>query len=110
MDVFYAIAEPNRRRIIELLAENGGLSSSEICSNFKVTAQAISQHLGILLDAGLVRMHKKAQRHIYELNANSMAELGEWTTRMEKAWNARLDRLGTALEEEKARTKRQSQK
>lgn len=106
MDEFYALAEPNRRKIIEILAENGQLSSTEICSNFGITAQAVSQHLGILLSAGIVHMHKKAQRHIYELNPDSLSGLGEWARKTEKRWNERLDRLDIVLKEEKANAKK----
>lgn len=101
MDMFYALAEPRRRKIIELLAYNGQLSATQIYRKFDVTAQAISQHLGILLDAKLVRMEKHAQQHIYQLNPDSMAELEGWAKHMEKLWAERLDRLDEVLEQEK---------
>ena len=97
MDAFYALAEPNRRRIMELLAHEGQMPAGEICKRFSITAQAVSQHLGILLDAGLVRMQKRAQRRIYALNAASLSEVEEWIRTTEQLWNARLDRLEEAL-------------
>lgn len=103
MDVFYALAEPRRRKIIETLAKEGQLSASEIYEKFDVTAQAISQHLKILLDVGLLRMEKKAQQHIYGLNPKSIYEIEEWTKRMEILWSERLDRLDDVLKEETKR-------
>ena len=58
MDAFLAIAEPRRRRILELLASNGQLTATEIYKKFNITAQAVSQHLKVLLDAKLVNMEK----------------------------------------------------
>lgn len=101
MDAFYALAEPRRRRIVEILAGRGRLSATEICSNFDITPQAISQHLKVLLDSKLLRMERRAQQHIYELNPDSVLELEEWTKRTLKAWNGRLDRLEMVLNEEK---------
>jgi len=101
MDMFYALAEPRRRRIIELLAHNGQLSATQIYRKFDVTAQAVSQHLGVLLDAKLVRMEKRAQQHIYRLNTESISEVEEWAREMEALWNKRFDRLDDVLEEQK---------
>ena len=106
MAVFYALAEPRRRRIIELLAANGQLSAGEIQSKFNVTAQAISQHLGVLLSAKLVIMKKDAQRHIYQLNPTSVSEVEEWAKDMERLWNDRFEKLDIILEEEKKKSAR----
>jgi DNA-binding transcriptional ArsR family regulator len=101
MDMFYALAEPRRRRIIELLANSGQLTATQIYKKFDVTAQAISQHLGILLDAKLVLMHKHSQQHIYELNPASIYEIEEWAKQTERLWKERFDRLDGVLESEK---------
>lgn len=103
MDVFYALAEPRRRKIVELLAASGQLSATEIYRKFDVTAQAISQHLAVLREARIVLMDKRAQRHIYRLNTDSVLEMEEWVKRMEKLWNARFDRLEILLEQEKGK-------
>ena len=67
MDPFHALADPNRRRIIEMLAREGELSATEIHSRFSVSAPAISQHLKVLREAGLVQMEKRAQQRIYRV-------------------------------------------
>ncbi len=106
MDVFYALAEPRRRKIIEILANNGRLSATEICDNFRITPQAVSQHLRILLDAKILRMERHAQRRIYRINPVSMLEVERWTKRMEMLWNERFEVLDRVLKEEKRVAKR----
>ncbi len=93
MDVFEAIAQPHRRSILELLAESGQLSASEIAAKFRVTPAAISQHLKVLREARLVRMHKHRQQHIYEVNPEAMHELEDWARKMTEQWEERLDAL-----------------
>jgi len=105
MDVFYAVAEPRRRRIVEILANRGQMSSTEISKKFDITAQAISQHLKILLDSKLVVMRKQAQRHIYHINPAAILEIEEWVKRMESNLNESLDKLDLALQVEKSAKK-----
>ncbi|MDE1762124.1 MAG: helix-turn-helix transcriptional regulator [Candidatus Micrarchaeota archaeon] len=104
MDAFYALAEPRRRRIIEIIAASGQLSATQIYKKFNVTAQAVSQHLTILRDAGLVKMEKRAQQHIYSLDPSSISEVGEWAQKTQRLWNKRLDRLEDVIGEEKRKS------
>lgn len=101
MDVFYALAEPRRRRIMELLAANGQLSATEICNKFNITAQAISQHLKVLREAKLVVVEKRAQQRIYQMNPASVLELEQWAKHMAEEWEQRFDALDKVLEAEK---------
>jgi DNA-binding transcriptional ArsR family regulator len=103
MDTFYALAEPRRRKIIEILASKGQMSATEIYNNFDISPQAVSQHLKVLLESRLLRMEKHAQQHIYEVNTESVLELEEWARRIEAQWNQRFDRLDEVLKEEKKR-------
>ena len=103
MDMFYALAEPRRRKIIELLATNGQLSATQICERFDVTAQAISQHLKVLLDTGLVLVERRAQKRIYQINTASVLEVEEWAKHTLAEWNGRLDRMDEVLRKEKKR-------
>ena len=100
MDAFSALAEPRRRRVVELVAQRGRLSASQISDEFDVTPQAISQHLRVLREANVLRMEKRAQRRLYTLNPRSMNEIRVWTAHMAKLWTARLDRVEKALKEE----------
>lgn len=100
MDAFHALAEPRRRRVVELLVQRGRLSASEICDEFDVTPQAISQHLRVLREAKVLRMEKSAQRRLYSFDPRSMDPIQLWTESMAKMWNRRLDRVDRALKEE----------
>ncbi len=101
MDMFSALADPTRRKIIEILATNGQLSATEICEKFPISPPAISQHLKILREAQLVRMEKRAQQRIYQLNPESLLVLQNWTNRITQIWNQRFDALEKVLEAEK---------
>lgn len=102
MDAFHALAEPNRRRVVELLARRGQLSATEICDEFEVTPQAVSQHLRVLREASLINMEKRAQRRIYTFNPKSMNQVQAWLAGIVQLWDRRLDRLDKALKEEAA--------
>jgi DNA-binding transcriptional ArsR family regulator len=75
------LADPTRRRIVEMLAR-GALSSGEIARRFDVSAPAISQHLKTLREAKLVRVRAQAQKRFYELDPQGVGELAEWIDRI----------------------------
>ena len=103
MDVFNALADPTRRKIIELLARSGQLSATEIYAQFQVSPPAISQHLKVLREAKLVLVEKRAQQRIYRINPDAMLELEEWARHITQRWNERfdtLDKLANATQEE----------
>lgn len=102
MDVFYALAEPTRRNIVELLALNGQLAASDISKKFPVSAPAISQHLKVLRDAKVVTVQKQAQRRIYQINPAKMQELETWIHKLTKKWDQRFDALDKVLAAEKS--------
>ena len=93
---FTALADPKRRRIVELLA-TGEMSAGDINKHFRVTGPAISQHLRVLRDARLVRVRADAQRRVYSLDPKGFDELEEWLIAIRKFWNHRLDALERAL-------------
>ena len=80
MDAFEALADPTRRRILEMLSERE-LAAGEIARRFDMTPPAVSQHLKILLNANLVRIRKEAQRRMYALDPNGLAEFERWLAR-----------------------------
>jgi DNA-binding transcriptional ArsR family regulator len=100
MDMFSALAEPNRRSILETLASNGQLSATAISRKFHVSPPAISQHLKILREAGLVRMEKRAQQHLYSINSDAMHELEGWARRMAEQYERRYDALERLVKEQ----------
>ncbi len=101
MDRFAALAEPNRRRMIELIAVNGEMTSTEISNEFDISAPAVSQHLKVLREAELVHMEKRAQKRIYSINPEGVDEMWEWLNQMRAFWNARFDALDELLNKKK---------
>jgi DNA-binding transcriptional ArsR family regulator len=106
MDMFSALAEPTRRSILQMLASRGQLPASAISRRFRVSAPAISQHLKILREARLVRMEKRKQQRIYQINPDAMLELEEWARQMTALWNERFDALERVLKEEERKNPR----
>jgi DNA-binding transcriptional ArsR family regulator len=104
--LFYALADPTRRQILELLAANGEMSATAVYGNFTMSHPAVSQHLGVLRQAELVRVEKSAQRHIYSVNPEGIRELENWVTRFTGLWDERFENLDQVLEKEKRRGKK----
>jgi DNA-binding transcriptional ArsR family regulator len=102
MDAFHALGEPRRRRVVEILAHRGTLTASQICEEFDVTPQAISQHLRVLREANVIHMERRAQQRLYTFNPRSTTQMQAWAADMAKLWSRRLDRLDKILKEEAA--------
>src|SRR5690348_4767291 len=99
MQAFAALADPTRRQIIELLA-GGERSAGDVARRFAMTQPAVSQHLKALRDANLVRVRQDAQRRMYSLNANGLAEIDAWLSRYRRFWTKHLDALERAINED----------
>jgi DNA-binding transcriptional ArsR family regulator len=98
MDIFDALADPMRRTILELLANRGELSATAIYEQFSVSPQAVSQHLKVLREAHLVEMEKRAQKHMYRLNPQTLSQFETWVKHMQQRWEERFAVLDTVLE------------
>ena len=98
MDTFTALSDPTRRRIIESLAA-GETSFGELADKFEMSRPAVSQHLKVLRDAGVVTSRADAQRRIYRLNDQSLDEVEAWLGTVREFWLQRLDRLEQLLDE-----------
>jgi DNA-binding transcriptional ArsR family regulator len=92
MRSFAALADPTRRRIVEMLAR-GPLSAGEIAGRFPISPPAISQHLKVLRTARLVRVSVAAQQRIYELDAEGLAEIERWLDGVGPIWRKRIEAL-----------------
>jgi len=88
-DILSVAAEPTRRRILQLLV-SGPLTVNELAANFPVTRSAISQHLGVLAEVGLVVSRKEGRQRIYSGVPAGMAQL---RTELERFWTSELDLL-----------------
>lgn len=99
-----AIAEPNRRRILTLVRD-GELSAGDIASHFDVSGPAISQHLKVLKEAGLVEERRHGTRRLYSLRRAGLIDIGQF---LESFWAEGLERLKFAAEaEEREKRRRQ---
>ena len=101
MKSLLAIADPTRRRILELLAEHER-TAGELVEEFDVSAPAISQHLNVLREAGLVITRAEGQSRIQSLNPAGLDEVDAWLERTRSIWSSRLDALERELRAEDA--------
>lgn len=101
MDTFVVLADRTRRHIIETLCE-GELAFGDIADRFEISRPAVSQHLKVLRDAGIVRVRREAQRRIYRLNEDGLEEVDDWLNKVRGFWTDRLDRLERTLREEES--------
>ena len=109
MQSLAAIADPTRRRIVELLAERDR-TAGELVEEFDMSAPAISQHLNVLRDAGLVTTRAEGQSRIQSLNPAGLDELDEWLNRTRLFWSRRLDALERELRAEDERAAKAKKK
>lgn len=98
-DVFQAIADPTRREIIDLLA-NRALPVNDVADRFDISRPAVSKHIKILEECGLVVIRKEGRQRYCRADTRKLQEVIEWAQRYRKFWNERLDALEAALAEE----------
>ena len=99
MQSILAIADPTRRRIVELLAVRER-TAGELVDEFDMSAPAISQHLKVLREAGLVTVRAEGQSRIQGLNPEGFNDLETWLERTRSVWSRRLDALERELRAE----------
>jgi DNA-binding transcriptional ArsR family regulator len=95
--IFEVVAEPTRRRILDLLLA-GESSVGELVSGLAISQPAVSRHLRVLREAGLVSSRTDAQRRLYSIDAAPLAELDAWLDPYRRLWAGRLDRLSAHLD------------
>ena len=91
-DVFTAVADPIRRRILELLAGDD-LPVNRLCDRFEVSRPAVSRHLRVLRDAGLVTEFKIGRERLYALNPGPLQAVRMWIAHFDRFWDVRLRSL-----------------
>jgi DNA-binding transcriptional ArsR family regulator len=97
MTTFEVVAEPTRRRILDLLLA-GELPVGELVAGLAVSQPAVSRHLRVLREAGLVSSRTAAQRRLYSVNAAPLAEVDAWLEPYRQLWAGRLDKLAAHLD------------
>jgi DNA-binding transcriptional ArsR family regulator len=98
-DVFHAIAERNRRVLIDLM-EPGPRAVGELVLASGMSYSATSQHLAILRQAGLVSSHASGRHRLYELQPAALGEVYDWSGQYSELWRSRMDALGGLLREQ----------
>lgn len=103
-DVFQAIADPTRRAIIGLLAHNS-LTLNGVAENFEVSRPAISKHIKVLTECGLVVIKQQGRERFCKVDFNRLKEVNDWVAQYREFWNKKLDDLGAFLENDKLKMK-----
>jgi DNA-binding transcriptional ArsR family regulator len=99
MTPFEALAEPNRRHILDLLRA-GERPAGELVEALSISQPGVSKHLKLLREAGLVAVRADGQRRLYRLQSGKLAEVDAWLAPYRSAWAGRLDALQRHLEDE----------
>lgn len=104
-DVFQAIADPNRRAIISLLA-NQKLTLNGVADKFKISRPAVSKHVKILSECGLVEITQQGRERYCEIRFEKLNEVSDWIEQYRKFWEEKLDALENYLNELQAKEKK----
>src|SRR5262245_33366897 len=97
-DVFQAIADPTRREIISMIAQQP-LNLNAVAEKFHISRPAISKHIKILTECGLVVINQKGRERHCEANLKKLNEVSEWLEQYKKFWTQKLDALESYLDE-----------
>ena len=95
--VFKAIADANRRRLLDLLMERE-MPAQELAEHFDISFPAVSQHLSVLLEARLVTRRSEGRRRVYSAAPQGLRAVHEWTAKYQRFWSGRLRSLGHYLD------------
>ena len=97
-DVFQAIADPNRRAILSLLATQP-LTLNGVAEKFRISRPAVSKHIKVLTECGLVVVHQQGRERYCEAKLDKLQEVSDWIEKSRRLWEGRLDRLDAYLQE-----------
>jgi len=96
-DVFQAIADPTRRAILSLLLVQA-MTPNALAAHFDSTRQAVSKHVGVLMECGLVAQQQQGREIYYHLNTKKMKEIDAWLEPFRKIWEGRFSQLDNILD------------
>lgn len=109
IDLFEALADPTRRRIVEVL-RNGEQQVGDVVDKVGIQQSGVSRHLRILSESGFVSMRPDGQRRLYALKSKPFEELDAWLAQYRELWEKRLDRFGDALERKQQQARETSKR
>jgi DNA-binding transcriptional ArsR family regulator len=92
-EVFAALADPTRRRVLALVGDEGPLSATQLAARLPVTRQAVAKHLAALQEAGLVRSHRQGRATMFQVAPEPLNEAERWLARAGARWDRRLANL-----------------
>jgi DNA-binding transcriptional ArsR family regulator len=104
-DPFNAVAEPKRRKVLEVLGTQE-LSVNEIVERLGWNQPMVSKHLGVLKEVGLVSERRVGRQRLYRVNAERLKPIYDWVAPFERYWSESYDRLDDVLEDLKSKEKR----
>ena len=108
-DVFQAIADPNRRAIIQLIA-NQKLTLNGVANHFDISRPAISKHIKILTECGLITLNQQGRERYCEAKLEKLSEVADWVSEYKKFWETKLDALEVYLDQLQSKKKSKSLK
>lgn len=108
-DVFQAIADPTRREIIHMLAQQS-LNLNAVADRFDISRPAISKHIKILTECGLVTIHQQGRERLCEAKLDSLDEVSDWVQQYRQFWESKLDSLEAYLSTLQSKSKKPRKK
>lgn len=100
LDAFSALSDPTRLAIVEQLMDQGETAAGDLSAGAAMSAPAVSRHLKVLRDAGLVRHRAVGTRRLYSVRPEGLRLIADWTLNRREFWEASLDRLEDAIRQE----------
>ena len=98
-DVFNAIAEPRRRKIIDLLNDGQQWAVGDVVARMKIAQPSVSKHLGVLRKVGVVTVVKRGQHRLYRLHAAQLKPVHDWVKTYERYWTHQISRIKERAEQ-----------
>jgi DNA-binding transcriptional ArsR family regulator len=92
-DVFNAVAEPRRRQILAVLSDDRAHPVGEVVKALRMPQPAVSKHLSVLLQVGLVSVERDGQMRMYRLNAKELKPMHDWVKTFERYWNHQISQI-----------------
>ncbi|HQW02015.1 MAG TPA: metalloregulator ArsR/SmtB family transcription factor [Saprospiraceae bacterium] len=108
-DVFQAIADPTRREIIHMLAQQS-LNLNAVADRFDISRPAISKHIKILTECGLVTIHQQGRERLCEAKLDTLNEVSDWVHQYRQFWESKLDSLEAYLATIQSKSKKPGKK
>ena len=101
-DPFHAIADPTRRDIIVLIAKES-MTPNTVAERFDLSRQAISKHIKILTECGLLSLEIQGREYYYTIQPKKLAEVNDWLEPFRKMWDERFNKIETIMKKYKAK-------